>query len=92
MENSVPRLEELPDLLTVAEVKQFLRIGKNAAYELLAAGRLRSIRVGRRRLVPKAAVARFLENQEENLRPHEREDRPAEPRLLYPDLRSAARR
>jgi excisionase family DNA binding protein len=51
-----------PDrLLSVEEAAERLGLGRSATYGLLAAGRLRSFRVGRRRLVPASAVDAFIE-------------------------------
>lgn len=50
-----------PDrLLSVAEVASALGIGRSALYSEIAAGRLRTIRVGRRRLVPASAIAEYI--------------------------------
>ncbi|MDQ3574265.1 MAG: helix-turn-helix domain-containing protein [Actinomycetota bacterium] len=60
-------LEDLPDLLTVAEAAAYLRVGRNTAYALcrqwrLSGGRegLGCLSVGRGIRVPKAAVQRFV--------------------------------
>lgn len=53
--------ELLPEILTIEEVGQFLRIGRNSAYDLAKRGALRSIRVTERRLViTKADLGAFL--------------------------------
>jgi len=50
-----------PDrLLSVDEAARQLGIGRSALYGELAAGRLRSLKVGRRRLVPSGALAEFV--------------------------------
>lgn len=54
------RLEELPDLLTVQELAQVLRVNRNTAYEAVRAGRIQHVRLGRAIRIPKAAVERFL--------------------------------
>jgi excisionase family DNA binding protein len=47
-----------PDrLLSIPEAADALGIGRSALYAELQAGRVRSIKVGRRRLVPASAVA-----------------------------------
>jgi excisionase family DNA binding protein len=54
-------LEYTRDVLSVHEVQQILGIGRNAAYELIASGRLPSVRVTPRRIVvTKKALEAFL--------------------------------
>jgi len=43
-------------LLTVAEAAMRLSIGRSHLYALMASGELRSIRLGRRRLIPESAI------------------------------------
>jgi excisionase family DNA binding protein len=53
-----PAPSEGPDrLLSVEEASRALGVGRSTVYAELGAGRLRSVRVGRRRLIPAAAVA-----------------------------------
>ena len=60
MKSAVP-LEYVGDVLTPIEVQHVLGIGRNATYELLASGRLASVRVTPRRIiVTKRAVEEFL--------------------------------
>jgi excisionase family DNA binding protein len=47
---------------TIEEAGQMLGLGRNTAYALAKSGRLPTIRLGRRLLVPKAALDRLLEN------------------------------
>lgn len=54
------RLEELPDVLTVPEVMRLLRLGRNTVYECCKTGEIPSIRLGRRLLIPRAALERML--------------------------------
>jgi excisionase family DNA binding protein len=50
-----------PDrLLSVDEAAVWLGVGRSALYGELQAGRLRSVKVGRRRLVPSGAVAAYI--------------------------------
>jgi excisionase family DNA binding protein len=54
-------LADSRDVLSPREVQQMLGIGRNATYELLASGRLASIRVTQRRIVvTKRALEEFL--------------------------------
>ena len=41
-----------PELLSIEEAARHLGIGRTAAYGLLSRGELRSIKLGRRRLIP----------------------------------------
>jgi excisionase family DNA binding protein len=50
-----------PDrLLSVAEAASALGIGRSRLYDEIAAARVRSVKVGRRRLVPSGAIADYI--------------------------------
>jgi len=51
MTKALRPLEDVGDILTPADVQRVLGIGRNATYELLASGKLPSIRVTPRRIV-----------------------------------------
>ncbi|HTV73315.1 MAG TPA: helix-turn-helix domain-containing protein [Candidatus Acidoferrales bacterium] len=54
-------LADAPDVLSSTEVQHILGIGRNATYELLASGKLPSIRITPRRIVvSKKALEAFL--------------------------------
>ena len=55
-----PRFEDLPDLLTAGELIAFLPIGRDAVYKALQEQTIRSVRVGQKFIVPKAALREFL--------------------------------
>ena len=46
--------------LTVTEAARCLGIGRNSAYEAIARGEIPVVKVGKRLLVPKAALDRLL--------------------------------
>jgi excisionase family DNA binding protein len=50
----------VPVLYTVDEAVQALRLSRSALYELIRSGRLRSVKAGRRRLVPVEALAEYV--------------------------------
>lgn len=50
------------DVMTVDELKEVLRIGRNAAYELIKNGSIKHIRVGKKILIPKQNVIDFLQS------------------------------
>lgn len=54
-------LDDLPYMLTVAQVADFLQIGKNAAYELVRSYNLPCVRLSERTTrVPKDALISYL--------------------------------
>ena len=52
--------DSYPDVVSVEEIQQMLRIGKNAVYQLLKDGAIKSIKVGKRYVVPKKYIIEFL--------------------------------
>lgn len=56
-------------LLSVDEAARRLSIGRSLLYELLAAGEIRSIHVGRLRRVPIAALTDYINRQAAEQRP-----------------------
>lgn len=61
--------DSLPMLLTVMEMAKVLRIGRNSAYQLVADGRIRTIRVGRGIRVPRNALIQFIEQPQPQPQP-----------------------
>lgn len=58
------RAELLADgCITVLEAAKFSGLGKSTLYELMDAGRLAYVRVGRARRIPKRELMRFLAGQ-----------------------------
>jgi excisionase family DNA binding protein len=47
-------------ILTVSEAADLLRLSRSFAYELVARGELPSVRLGRRIVIPRAAIERML--------------------------------
>lgn len=64
----VVRYGEMPEVLTPKEVRAFLRLGRNATYAALQDGRIRSVRLGQKFLIPKAALREFLDRDAEHSR------------------------
>lgn len=48
--------------LTVTEAAELLGIGRSAAYEACQRGQIPTVRIGRRILIPRSALERFLED------------------------------
>lgn len=56
-----PEPADAPDrLLSVAEAAAALGVGRSRLYDEIGAGRLRSLVVGRRRLVPSGAIGDYI--------------------------------
>ncbi len=51
-------------LLAVGEVCERLSLGRSLVFELLATGAIRSVKIGRRRLVPTGALEEFVKQRE----------------------------
>jgi excisionase family DNA binding protein len=49
-----------PMLVTVEEAAMLLRIGRTTAYELVMSGKLKSVKVGRRRLVVRDGIRDYV--------------------------------
>ncbi len=53
-------IAEPPAVLTVTEAAELLRLARNTVYAAAARGEIPSVRVGRRLLIPRDALERFL--------------------------------
>jgi excisionase family DNA binding protein len=56
------------DVVTVEELAEMLKIGRNTAYELVRANIIKSVRVGRSIRIAKAAVIAYLTACEDAVR------------------------
>lgn len=52
--------EQLPLVLHVKDLAEYLHICKNTAYALVRSGQIRSIRIGRTYRIPREAIAEYL--------------------------------
>lgn len=50
-----------PDVLTVQEAGEVLRIGRTTMYRLVQNGRVQSVKIGRKVLIPRVFLQNFLE-------------------------------
>ena len=55
--------QQYDDVLTVDEVSEALKIGKNALYDLLNSGQLRGYRNGRTWRIPRESLAVYIREQ-----------------------------
>ena len=54
--------EELPRLLSIPQACRVLGVGRSVLYQMLSSGQIRSVKIGRRRLVPREAIDEFVAN------------------------------
>ncbi|MFD9078625.1 helix-turn-helix domain-containing protein [Streptomyces erythrochromogenes] len=52
-----------PELLTVPEVMELLKLGRSTVYDLIRSRRLVSITIGRARRIPADSVRRFIDHE-----------------------------
>lgn len=52
--------EDYPDILTVEEACEALRVGYNAMYELLNSGKLKAYKNGRTWRIPRASLTQYI--------------------------------
>lgn len=52
--------EQYPDILSVEEACEALRVGYNAMYELLNSGKLKAFRNGRSWRIPKVSIVKYI--------------------------------
>ena len=53
-------LEQYEDVMTIADLREVLNIGSNAAYKLLNQGSISAFRIGRTWKIPKQSVIFFI--------------------------------
>ena len=55
------QFDNYPDIVTPEDIQKMLRIGRNSVYYLLKQGKIKSLRVGKKYLIPKTSVINFLQ-------------------------------
>lgn len=56
-------ISNLPLVVTVPEAGKLLKVGKNRMYELVSSGRIRSVRIGNKKLIPLRVLLDWLESE-----------------------------
>ena len=57
--------EAVARLHSIEQAQERLGVGRSKVFQLVASGELRSVRVGRRRLIPEAAIVDFIARLDE---------------------------
>lgn len=61
-ENNCDCFGNYPDVVSIDDLTSMLNIGKNTAYSLIKNGNIKTIRIGRKYIIPKQNVINFLLN------------------------------
>lgn len=59
---NIEMFTEYDDVVSVADVANMLHISKVTVYKLLKSSKIRTIKVGKRYIIPKRCVSEFLES------------------------------
>ena len=51
------------DIVTVEEVMEMLQVGRVTVYEMLKSGKIRSLRIGKKYVIPKKSVVELFDFQ-----------------------------
>lgn len=62
LKNTTELFAEYCDVVSVDDVTKMLKLSKVTVYKLLKAGKIRTIKVGKRYIIPKRCVSEFLES------------------------------
>lgn len=57
---SLSMFKEYPDVVSIDDLQSMLKIGRNNAYALLKENKIKSIRIGKKYIIPKISVAQFV--------------------------------
>ena len=58
--NNQECFKDYPDVVSIEEVQTMLRIGRNAVYELLRSGVIKSLKVGKKYIIPKVSIIKYV--------------------------------
>ena len=53
--------KDYPDVVTPQELQKMLHIGRNATYKILKERLIETIRIGKKYIIPKVTVIKYLE-------------------------------
>lgn len=56
----IEMFENYPDVVTVDDLTKMLGIGRNTAYRLVNEGEIKTLRIGRKILIPKCNIVNFI--------------------------------
>ena len=60
MNDEKEMFSDYPDVVRIEEIQSMLKIGRNSVYELLKQGLIKSIKIGKKYIIPKQSVISFV--------------------------------
>ena len=60
IQNNTEIFKDYPDVVTIDQLQKMLNIGRNSAYELLRNNIIKSVKAGKRYIIPKVYVIAYL--------------------------------
>ncbi len=58
--NSNDLFREYNDVVDIDDLQKMLKIGRSSAYEIVKNGRIKTVKIGKRYIIPKQSVIEFL--------------------------------
>ena len=58
--NYTDMFKDYPDVITVDDLQNMLHIGRNTAYGMLKDGAIKTIKIGKKYIIPKQSVIEFI--------------------------------
>ena len=52
--------KEYNDVVDIDDLQKMLKIGRSSAYEIVKTGRIKTVKIGKRYIIPKQSVIEFL--------------------------------
>lgn len=52
--------KEYNDVVDIDDLQRMLKIGRSSAYEIVKTGRIKTVKIGKRYIIPKQSVIEFL--------------------------------
>lgn len=59
-DNLIEMFKEYPDVVTPEDLQKMLHIGRNSVYKLLCENLIKSIKIGKKYIIPKVNVIKYL--------------------------------
>ena len=60
IENEKRMFESYPDVVTIDDLQSMLHVGRNTAYKILQKDLIKTLKIGKKYIIPKASVVKFV--------------------------------